>query len=65
MEMKVLMVSMVKKGLFGTCILSFFLISFLIGGKLLYNILLVSAIQQCGPVIIKYVFISFPLLAPL
>ena len=30
----------------------FFLICFLIGGKLLYNIVLVSVVQQCKPIII-------------
>ena len=32
-----------------------FLIYFLIGGKLLYNVVLVSAIQQCESVIIIYI----------
>ena len=36
-----------------TGILYFFLIYFLMGGKLLYNVVLVSAIQQCETAIVK------------
>ena len=56
-ETKGLTVSVVKRGLFGTCTVSFFKIYFLTGGKSLYTVLLVSAIQQCGSVIIKYIYI--------
>ena len=34
----------------------FSLLYFLIGGKLLYNVVLVSAIQQCKSVIILYIY---------
>ena len=34
---------------------------FLIGGKLLYSVVLVSAIQQCKPVIIILIYIPPPL----
>ena len=40
-----------------------FKILFLIGGKLLYNVVLVSAIQQCESVMIMYIF-SLPLEPP-
>ena len=40
-----------------------FFFFFLIGGKLLYNVVLVSAIQQCESVIIMYIF-SLPLEPP-
>ena len=33
---------------------------FLIGGKLLYSFVLVSAKQQCDAVIIIYIYISLP-----
>ena len=39
----------------GNSRISFFLIYFLIGGKLLYNVVLVSAIQQCKLAIIIHV----------
>ena len=35
------------------------LLFFLIGGKLLYNVVLVSAIQQCNSAIISYKYIYF------
>ena len=44
-----------------TGFLSFFFFNFfLIGGKLLYNVMLVSAVQLHGSVIIIYIYVSLP-----
>ena len=45
-----------KAAINSTCVFNFFFIYFLMGGELLYNVMLVSAVQQCKSGIIAHIF---------